>query len=64
MIRTRAEVVGNHAFFLVEDPMAGCKNVYTVYKARLSGDKGAEVIGRELPLSVARKTIRKHVERL
>jgi hypothetical protein len=62
-LRMYGEVIGDHAYFVVEDPMAGCKNVYTVYGTALTGSKLSRVIGRELPMSVARKTIQKHAEK-
>jgi hypothetical protein len=61
-LKTRTIVSGKHVYFAVQDPMSGRRHVYTVYKTRLSGDKGAEIIGRELDLPVARKVIQRHVE--
>jgi hypothetical protein len=61
-LKTRTIISGNHVYFAVQDPMSGRRHVYTVYKTRLSGDKGAEIIGRELPLPVARTVIKRHVE--
>jgi len=48
----------DNAWLVVRDPYAGRKNVYTVYRIRLGGDKGTCVIGRELPLPHARKIVR------
>lgn len=47
------------AWFVVRDPMAGLKYVYTVYRILLVGNKEATVIGRELPLPLARKVAQK-----
>lgn len=46
------------AWFIVRDPMAGRKGVYTVYRISLTSGKDAKVIGRELPLPLARKVVR------
>lgn len=49
---------GHRAWFVVRDPMAGRKGVYTVYRISLTSGKEAQVIGRELPLPLARKIVR------
>lgn len=59
-VRVHADVIGRHAYFLVEDLTAGRKHVYTVYAVKLYGDKNAEIIGRELPLGDARAVIQRH----
>lgn len=46
-------------WFVVRDPMAGRKGVYTVYRISLTGNKQAHVIGRELPLPTARAVVRR-----
>lgn len=50
------------AWLLVEDPYAGSRRVYTVYRISLTGSKEASVIGRELPLPTARAVIRRDME--
>jgi hypothetical protein len=57
--KTHSIISGGHAYFVVQDPMAGRRHVYTVYKIALSGDKRVTIIGRELDLPVARKVIRR-----
>lgn len=52
----------NGAWLVVRDPMAGRKNVYTVYRISLTGNKQAHVIGRELPLPTARTIVRRDME--
>ena len=47
------------AWFVVRDPMAGKKHVYTVYRITLFGSNAATIIGRELPLPLARKIVQK-----
>lgn len=59
-LKTRSVVHGTHVYFIVQDPMAGHRHVYTVYKIRLSGDKAATIVGRELPLPAARRVIQQH----
>jgi len=49
---------GRAAWFVVRDPMSGRKNVYTVYRIALTSNKEAHVIGRELPLPLARQIVR------
>ncbi len=50
---------GHHAaWFIVRDPWAGRRSVYTVYRISLAGDKAPRVIGRELDLPLARKIVR------
>jgi hypothetical protein len=61
-LKTRTIISGAHAYFAVQDPMSGRRHVYTVYKIALAGDKNAAIIGRELPLPVARKVIHRHAE--
>jgi hypothetical protein len=46
------------AWLVVRDPCAGRKSVYTVYRISLTAFKAAHVIGRELPLTVARDIVR------
>ena len=62
VLKTRTIISGSHVYFAVQDPMSGRRHVYTVYKMKLSGDKSAEVIGRELPLPVARTVIQRNTE--
>lgn len=50
------------AWIVVEDPYAGKRRVYTVYRLSLTGSKEASVIGRELPLQAARAVIRRDME--
>ena len=53
------DVFGHRATWLVvRDPYSGRKCVYTVYRISLGGDKRADVIGRELPLPLARKIVK------
>lgn len=49
---------GRAAWLVVVDPCAGRKHVYTVYRISLTGDKEAHVIGRELPLALARDVVK------
>lgn len=46
------------AWLVVRDPMAGNKHVYTVFRLSLVGMKETAVIGRELPLPLARKVVK------
>lgn len=64
IFKTRTIIVDGYVYLVVQDPMAGRRHVYTVYKIPLSGDKVAAIIGRELPLPDARKVIRRHSEAL
>lgn len=50
------------AWLVVHDPCAGRKRIYTVYRISLAGQKEALVIGRELPLAVARGVVKKDME--
>jgi len=50
---------GRAAWLVVVDPCAGRKHVYTVYRIALTGTKEARVIGRELPLTLARDVVRR-----
>lgn len=50
------------AWFIVRDPCAGKKRVYTVYRISLTANKAAHVIGRELPLPLARNIVKKDME--
>lgn len=47
------------AWFVVRDLDAGKKHVYTVYRISLFGINEATIIGRELPLPLARQIVRK-----
>lgn len=47
------------AWLIVRDPTAGLKNVYTVYRISLVGHQEAKVIGRELPLPLARDVVKR-----
>ena len=53
---------GRVAWFLVGDPVAGSRRVYTVYRITLTGDKRARVIGRELDLATARDVVRRDMQ--
>lgn len=55
---------GSVAWFVVGDPCAGTKHVYTVYRILLAGDKRSEAIGRELDLVTARDLVRREMEHL
>lgn len=46
-------------WIVVRDPMAGNKHVYTVFRLSMVGMKEMAVIGRELPLPLARKVVQK-----
>ena len=61
-LKTRTILHHSHAYFVVQDPAAGRRDVYTVYKIELFGAKQAVIVGRELPLPVARKVVKRHVE--
>lgn len=52
------------AYLVVRDPASGRKNVYTVHRISLRGDKAAAVIGRELDLPIAREIVKKDMLRL
>lgn len=52
------------AWFVVRDPSAGNKHVYTVYRISVVGMKDVTVIGRELPLPLARKIVQKDMDAL
>lgn len=51
------------AWFVVRNPFAGRKSVYIVLRIQLGDDHQAEVIGRELPLAVARAVVKKDAAR-
>lgn len=51
------------AWLIVQDRMAGRRNVYTVYQLSLIGTKAPSVIGRELDLPLARKIVRQSMAR-
>jgi hypothetical protein len=55
---------GRTAWLVVRDLHAGSKHVYTVYRIELTGTKEAQVIGRELPLGLARKIVKQSMENL
>lgn len=61
-IKTHATVVGAHVYLIVEDLAAGRRHVHTVYEIQLFGDKRAVIVGRELPLHVARSLIKRRAE--
>jgi hypothetical protein len=61
-LKTRVVVSDKRIYFLVEDPAAGVRNVYTVYEIRLFGAKASSIVGRELPLQVALRMIRQRTE--
>jgi len=50
------------AWLVVRDPCAGKRSVYTVYRISLTSDKEARVIGRELPLLLARDVVKRDME--
>jgi hypothetical protein len=50
------------AWIVVRDPCTGRKSSYTVYRISLTANKQAHVIGRELPLPLAREVVRKDME--
>jgi hypothetical protein len=52
------------AWFVVRDRTAGSKGRYTVYRISLVGSQEATVIGRELPLPLARELVRKDRDQL
>lgn len=52
------------AWLVVRDPCAGRKNVYTVYRIWLVAGRAASVIGRELPLPLAREVVKRDMESL
>jgi hypothetical protein len=53
---------GAAAWLVVHDPCAGSKRVYTVYRISLTANKHAHVIGRELPLPLARQVVKRDRE--
>lgn len=53
----------NAAWLVVRDPCAGRKHVYTVHRISLVGSKASQVIGRELPLKLAREIVSKDIVR-
>ena len=52
------------AWLVVRDPMAGNKHVYTVHRISMVGNKETTIIGRELPLPLARKVVQKDRDKL
>jgi hypothetical protein len=49
----------------IEDRMAGCRNVYTVWRVPMTGlDRLAHVIGRELPIKNVHRVIKRDQETL
>ena len=55
--KRKIEVVehDNHISVIVPDPMSGRVGRYTVHSISLVGEKFATVVGRELPIRLARK---------
>lgn len=50
-------------YLVVRDPHAGRSHVYTVHRIALTGRKASRVIGRELPLPLARQVVEKDMVR-
>ncbi len=48
-----------HYYLIVPDNAAGRDNVYTVYKIPSSPSREISIIGRELPLEVAKQVVNK-----
>jgi len=61
--RVAVQVSDDNLYVIVPDPMAGKRNVYTVHCISLRGLKHARVIGRSLPIKIARDIVRKHAKR-
>lgn len=57
MIRNRFIEGWPVSYLYVEDRMAGCRNVYTVWRVVMGGERVAHVIGRELPIREVRRVI-------
>jgi hypothetical protein len=55
---------GTTAWMVVYDRTAGSRSRYTVYRISLVGMREATIIGRELPLPLAREVVRKDRDRL
>lgn len=62
-IRIDTVVHGDRLFVIVTNPFAGRRNRYTVHQAHLGDWRGSKIIGRELPLHLARKIVREKAAR-
>ena len=55
-------IVDKFAYVTLPDPMAGRKDVYTLYKIPLFGNHRVKIIGREITLDIVNKLIRQAKE--
>lgn len=47
-----------NAYLIITDPAAGRPNVFTVHRIALAGHRGTTIVGREIPIDLARQIVR------